>query len=131
MQNTFLEGTGGFSVNADVQIEENDRRGAERLIQYCARPAFSGEKLKLLSVKADRADSTRLQYDVNKGSQKKELPLILTATELFDRLAKLIPPPRRHRHYYHGVLAPNSKHRAQVTQFANKYYSTCCTNVLS
>ena len=24
-------------------------------------------------------------------------------SELFDRLAALIPPPRRHRHRYHGV----------------------------
>ncbi|MDQ2995057.1 MAG: transposase [Pseudomonadota bacterium] len=32
----------------------------------------------------------------------------LTATDLFDSLAKLIPPPRRHRHHYHGVLSANS-----------------------
>jgi hypothetical protein len=116
------KGSGGFSVNADVHIEDDDRRGAERLIRYCARPAFSGEKLKLLSEKAETADSTRLQYDVNKGSQNDEPPMILSATELFDNLAKLIPPPHRHRHHYHGVLAPNSKYRANVTQFANEYY---------
>lgn len=59
---------------------------------------------------------------MNKASQKTEPPLILRATELFDNLAKLIPPPHRHRHHYHGVLAPNSKQRAKVTQFANRYY---------
>ena len=116
------KGNGGFSVNADVQIEEHNRRGAERLIRYCARPAFSGEKLRLISEKAETADSTRLQYDVSKPSQKAESPLTLTATELFDNLAKLIPPPHRHRHHYHGVLAPNSKKRAKVTQLANQYY---------
>ncbi|MGH8671702.1 MAG: transposase [Burkholderiales bacterium] len=26
--------------------------------------------------------------------------------EFLERLATLIPPPRRHRHRYHGVLAP-------------------------
>ncbi len=52
----------------------------------------------------------------------KSPPMILSATELFDNLAKLIPPPHRHRHHYHGVLAPNSKYRAKVTQFANEYY---------
>jgi len=116
------KGNGGFSVNADVQIEEHNRRGAERLIRYCARPAFSGEKLTLISEKAESADITRLQYDVSKPSQKTESPLTLTATELFDNLAKLIPPPHRHRHHYHGVLAPNSKQRAKVTQFANHDY---------
>ena len=46
----------------------------------------------------------------------------LSATELFDNLSKLIPPPRRHRHHYHGVLAPNSPHRSQVIKFANALY---------
>lgn len=41
--------------------------------------------------------------------------LRVTPLELIDRLAALIPPPRIHRHRYHGVLAPNSPHRAQVT----------------
>ena len=33
--------------------------------------------------------------------------LRLTPLELIDRLATLIPPPRLHRHHYHGVLAPS------------------------
>ncbi len=32
-----------------------------------------------------------------------------------DRLAALIPPPRRHRHRTYGVLAPNSPLREAVT----------------
>jgi len=35
-----------------------------------------------------------------------------------DRLAALIPPPRRHRHRYGGVLAPNSPLRPAVTALA-------------
>ncbi|MFM9059269.1 MAG: transposase, partial [Planctomycetaceae bacterium] len=31
----------------------------------------------------------------------------LSAGEFLDRLADLVPPPRRHRHRYHGVFAPN------------------------
>ncbi len=46
--------------------------------------------------------------------------MILTAIELFDSLAKLIPPPRRHRHHYHGVLSANSRYRTEVTRLANK-----------
>ena len=34
---------------------------------------------------------------------------------LIDRIAALVPPPRVHRHRYHGVLAPNSPLRDQVT----------------
>ena len=38
--------------------------------------------------------------------------------ELLDGLAALIPPPRRHRHRYYGVLAPNSPLRTAVTALA-------------
>jgi hypothetical protein len=44
--------------------------------------------------------------------------LRLTPLELIERLAALIPPPRLHRHRYHGVLAPNSPQCAQVTALA-------------
>ena len=38
----------------------------------------------------------------------------LSASEFLDRVAALIPPPRKHRHCFFGVLAPNSPWRAQV-----------------
>ncbi len=36
---------GGFSVDASVSIGARDRRGLERLLRYCARPAFALERL--------------------------------------------------------------------------------------
>jgi Putative transposase len=54
------QGSGGFSIDASVRIEGEDRAGVERLLRYCARPPF--------------------------------------ALELLERLARLIPPPRLHRH---------------------------------
>jgi len=44
--------------------------------------------------------------------------LRLTPEEFLDRIAILIPPPRRHRHRYHGVLAPNASLRKLVTERA-------------
>ena len=44
--------------------------------------------------------------------------LRLTPLQLIERLAALIPPPRLHRHRYHGVLAPNAPQRAQLTALA-------------
>ena len=35
-----------------------------------------------------------------------------------NRLADLVPPPRKHRHRYHGVFAPNHKLRPAVTALA-------------
>jgi hypothetical protein len=37
---------------------------------------------------------------------------------VLDRLADLIPQPRRHRHRYHGVFAPNHPLRSAVTALA-------------
>jgi uncharacterized protein YbaR (Trm112 family) len=44
---------------------------------------------------------------------------MLKPSELLDKLAQLIPPSRRHRHYYHGVLAPNSPLRSRIAAQAN------------
>jgi len=42
----------------------------------------------------------------------------LTPFEFLDRLADLVPPPRKHRHRYHGVFAPNHTLRRAVTAMA-------------
>jgi hypothetical protein len=42
----------------------------------------------------------------------------LSPFEFLDRLADLVPPPRRHRHRYHGVFAPNHPLRPAVTALA-------------
>jgi hypothetical protein len=42
----------------------------------------------------------------------------LSPFEFLDRLADLVPPPRKHRHRYHGVFAPNHKLRKAVTALA-------------
>jgi len=86
----------------------------ERLIRYCARPAFASERLK------NSPDGEHLEYWFKKPSPTGELKLRLTPLELLDKLAQLIPPPRKHRHHYHGVLAPNSPSRKQVTAHAGK-----------
>jgi hypothetical protein len=41
-----------------------------------------------------------------------------TPFEFLDRLADPVPPPRKHRHRYHGVFAPNHKLRRAVTAIA-------------
>ncbi len=42
----------------------------------------------------------------------------LSPFEFLDRLADLVPPPRKHRHRYHGVFAPNHRLRKAVTLLA-------------
>jgi len=38
----------------------------------------------------------------------------MTVPQFLDKLAALIPPPRRHRHHYHGVFAPSARLRSKV-----------------
>ena len=37
--------SGGFSVHAGVRVVAQDSAGRERLLRYCARPVFTGERL--------------------------------------------------------------------------------------
>ena len=39
---------------------------------------------------------------------------MFSPTELIEKLAAIIPPPRFHQLRYHGILAPNAKYRSQV-----------------
>ena len=102
---------GGFSLDASVRIEGADRAGLERLLRYCARPPFALERLEQLG-------HDQLVYRFPKPQPDGRTELRLTPLELLERLAALIPPPRLHRHRYHGVLAPNAPQRAQVTALA-------------
>ena len=92
---------GGFSVAAAVRIEAHERDGLERLLRYCARPAFALEHLREI-------DPEHLVYESVKPGPGGSVSLMLTPMQLLDRLAALIPAPRRHRHRTCGVLAPNS-----------------------
>ena len=67
----------------------------------------------------DLAVETPARCTVYRRRRPEHTPLLrLTPLELIEPLAALIPPPRLHRHRYHGVLAPNSPQRAQVTAWA-------------
>ncbi len=92
---------GGFSLDASVRIEGTDRPGLERLLRYCARPAFALELWR-------EVDAEHLVYERIKLGPGGSVSLMLTPLELIERPAALIPPPRRHRHRYYGVLAPNA-----------------------
>ncbi|MGA8032374.1 MAG: transposase [Casimicrobiaceae bacterium] len=74
---------GGFSVDASVRIEANDRAARERLLRYCARPPFALDRL-------DELDCEQLISDRPNRSPaavaRRYFPL-----QLLDSLAALEP----------------------------------------
>ena len=103
--------SGSFSLDASVRIEAEDRPGLERLLRNCAHPV-------VVIARVRQMDPEHLVYESIKPGPGGSVSLLLTPLELIERLAALIPPPRRHRHRYYGVLAPNASLRAAVTALA-------------
>ncbi len=92
------QGSGGFSVDASVRIEGEDRAGIERLVRYCARPPFALERLHALdSTPPLESPECRLLYRFPKPGINGRTELALTPLELLECLANFVPPPRVHR----------------------------------
>ncbi len=127
----------GFSVDASVMITLIDRdvpsycQSLEHLLRYCARPPFALERLSVIRGADGRIARIRYVLPRHKAAtwvgpgrgRKSTRPgangvVELTPFEFLDRLAALVPPPRKHRHRYHGVFAPNHKSRRAVTALA-------------
>jgi hypothetical protein len=127
----------GFSIDASVRISLDDRdvpsfyKNLEHLVRYCARPAFAMEHLAVIDGRDGKAPQVRYTLARHKRgqwigpgrTQKSTTPdrqgvVNLSPTDLLDRLADLVPPPRKHRHRYHGVFAPHHPLRPLVTAMA-------------
>jgi hypothetical protein len=131
------QGTGGFSADASVHIHGSDRAGRERLLRYCARPPFALDRLRIerepgardraaeagdaepletgsTPSPSDLVGVRRVFYQPARPTPDGRTLLALSPLEFLETLSRLIPPPRVHRHRYHGVLAPNARLRARV-----------------
>ena len=85
-------------------------------MRYCARPPLALERLHALGGTAALASpDARLLYRLPGPDLHGRTKLLLSPLELLERLARLITPPRIHRHRYHGVLAPHARLRPAVT----------------
>jgi len=103
------QGSGGFSIDASVRIEGDDRAGLERLLRYCARPPFALERFHALAGVASLASpDARLLYRFPKPTPDGRTEIVLSPLQLLERLVAFVPPPRMHRHRHHGVLAPHA-----------------------
>jgi hypothetical protein len=108
---TFTNGLGkvtGFSLHAGVAAKAHQRDKLERLCRYIARPAVSEKRLSL-------TPNGNVRYQLKTPYRDGTTHVIFEPMDFIARLAALVPKPRVNLTRFHGVFAPNSKLRAQIT----------------
>jgi hypothetical protein len=98
----------GFSLHAGVAAKANERDKLERLCRYISRPAVSEKRLSLTA-------QGKVRYELKTPYRDGTTHVIFEPLDFIARLAALVPKPRVNLTRFHGVFAPNSKHRVQVT----------------
>jgi hypothetical protein len=96
-----------FSVDAGVTVPQGDRAGRERLARYVSRPPLADAQL------SETADG-RIAVRMRKRRFTGDTHVVLDPLAFLRRLAWLIPQPLKNQIAFAGVLAPNSKWRAEV-----------------
>ena len=82
------QGSGGFSIDASVRIEGEDRAGVERLLRYCARPPFALERLYAPGgIVSLASPESKLVYRLPKPAPDGRTELLLSPLQLLERLA--------------------------------------------
>jgi hypothetical protein len=97
----------GFGVHADVRVAACARDRLEHLVRYLMRPAIALERLSL-------TEDGKVLYRFKRTFADGSHATVLEPLEFLERLAALIPRPRRPLLTYHGVLAPAAKMRPQI-----------------
>ena len=98
----------GFSLHAGVATRAHEREKLERLCRYIARPAVSTKRLSL-------SRHGKVRYELKTPYDDGTTHVLFEPLHFISRLVALVPKPRVHLTRFHGVFAPNSKHRVLVT----------------
>ena len=98
----------GFSLHAGVATQAHERDKLERVCRYITRPAVSERRLSLTA-------TGNIRYCLKTPYRDGTTHVIFEPLDFLSRLAALVPKPRVNLTRFHGVFAPNSKHRALVT----------------
>ena len=98
----------GFSLHAGVATKAHDREKLERICRYIARPAISEQRLSL-------TNHGMVRYQLKTPYRDGTTHVLFEPLDFISKLAALVPKPRVNLTRYHGVFAPNSKHRAHIT----------------
>lgn len=98
----------GFSLHAGVAVKANEREKLEKICRYIARPAISEKRLSVTS-------RGQIKYQLKTPYKDGTTHVIFEPLDFIAKLVALVPKPRTNLTRYHGVLAPNSQHRSEIT----------------
>ena len=110
-ENPFVSTVGevtGFSLHAGVAARAKERAKLERLCRYVTRPPVSTKRLSLTR-------NGQVHYELKTPWRNGTTHVIFEPLDFISRLAALVPKPRVNLTRFHGVFAPNSKYRVQIT----------------
>jgi hypothetical protein len=97
----------GFTLHAATVCEAHQRNRLERLCRYVTRPPLA---LKRLSTDLRGRVVYAYKHPFRDGSTH----VVLEPLDFIARLAALVPRPRLNLTRFHGVFAPNFKHRQRI-----------------
>ena len=96
-----------FSLHANTKVNALARERLYKLIEYCARPPISDDRLTV-------TDSGNIRVTLKTPWKNGTTAIELTPFEFIGRLAALIPQPNAHLVKYSGVFAPNHPWRSKI-----------------
>jgi hypothetical protein len=97
----------GFSLHAAVRIQAGRTDRLEHLIRYVARPPIAGERLSILP-------DGRVAYTFRKRWRDGSAAVVFDPLTFLERLAALVPRPRKKLVNYFGVFASAASYRDRV-----------------
>ena len=97
----------GFNLHAAVYVGPQQRDRLERLVSYVTRPPIAIDRL---SVREDGD----LVYTMKRRFADGTQAILLSPSELIEKLCAMVPPPRAHQILYTGVFSSHSRWRNLV-----------------
>jgi hypothetical protein len=103
----LLARVAGFSLHAATVCEAWQQSRLERLCRYITRPPIATKRLSVDS-------RGRVVYQYKQPFRDGSTHVVLEPLDFIARLAALVPRPRLNLTRFHGVFAPNFRHRARI-----------------
>ena len=97
----------GYNLHAGASVAASDRAGLERLCRYLLRPPLAKGRL-------ERKPDGTVVIGMKRAWSDGTTAIALSPSELCEKLAALVPPPRTNTIVYRGVLAGNAAWRKEV-----------------